>query len=150
MDHNRNRRTLAATFIAAALAATFAAPAAGQEPRTLKMQSSWPASLIIHDNFRLIADRVDKLTGGSLKIETLAAGLDVTPKDIMGMGLGGLLKEIPTRPQPREGGSTVASSPRIAALILAWLILGQGMAPRQIVGALIVVGAVVLIGVKRH
>lgn len=35
------------------------------------------------------------------------------------MGLGGLLKEIPTRPQPREGGSTAASSPRIAALILA-------------------------------
>ena len=38
----------------------------------------------------------------------------------------------------------------IAALILAWAILGQGMAPRQIVGALIVVGAVVLIGTKRH
>jgi len=38
----------------------------------------------------------------------------------------------------------------IAALILAWLILGQGMAPRQIVGALIVVGAVILIGAKRH
>lgn len=38
----------------------------------------------------------------------------------------------------------------IAALILAWFILGQGMAPRQIVGALIVVGAVILIGAKRH
>jgi drug/metabolite transporter (DMT)-like permease len=38
----------------------------------------------------------------------------------------------------------------IAALILAWFILGQGMAPRQIVGALIVVGAVILIGTKRH
>ena len=38
----------------------------------------------------------------------------------------------------------------IAALILGWAILGQGMAPRQIVGALIVVGAVVLIGTKRH
>ncbi|MGD9952868.1 MAG: EamA family transporter [Burkholderiales bacterium] len=38
----------------------------------------------------------------------------------------------------------------IAALILAWLILGQAMAPRQIVGALIVVGAVILIGAKRH
>jgi drug/metabolite transporter (DMT)-like permease len=38
----------------------------------------------------------------------------------------------------------------IAALILAWLVLGQGMALRQIVGALIVVGAVVLVGTKRH
>jgi drug/metabolite transporter (DMT)-like permease len=38
----------------------------------------------------------------------------------------------------------------IAALILGWAILGQGMAPRQIVGALIVVGAVILIGTRRH
>jgi drug/metabolite transporter (DMT)-like permease len=38
----------------------------------------------------------------------------------------------------------------IAALILAWLVLGQGMALRQIVGALIVVGAVILVGTKRH
>lgn len=38
----------------------------------------------------------------------------------------------------------------IAALALGWAILGQGVAPRQIVGALIVVGAVVLIGAKKH
>jgi len=38
----------------------------------------------------------------------------------------------------------------IAALAMGWLILGQGMAPRQLVGAFIVVGAVILIGAKRH
>lgn len=38
----------------------------------------------------------------------------------------------------------------IAALILGWAILGQSVAPRQLVGALIVVGAVILIGTKRH
>lgn len=38
----------------------------------------------------------------------------------------------------------------IAALFLAWAILGQGVAPRQMLGALIVVGAVILIGAKRH
>jgi len=38
----------------------------------------------------------------------------------------------------------------IAALILGWAILGQAVAPRQLVGALIVVGAVILIGTKRH
>lgn len=38
----------------------------------------------------------------------------------------------------------------IAALFLGWAVLGQGMAPRQIVGAMIVVGAVILIGMKRH
>jgi drug/metabolite transporter (DMT)-like permease len=38
----------------------------------------------------------------------------------------------------------------IAALILGWAILGQGMAPRQVVGALIVIGAVILVGTRRH
>ena len=63
--------------------------------------------------------RSPKLNGFDWVLARLAAGLDVTPKDIMGMGLGGLLKEIPTRPQPREGGSTAPSAPCIAALILA-------------------------------
>lgn len=38
----------------------------------------------------------------------------------------------------------------VAALILGWVILGQTMEPRQLVGAFIVVGAVILIGTKRH
>lgn len=63
--------------------------------------------------------RSPKLNGFDWVLARLSAGLEVTPKDIMSMGLGGLLKEIPTRPQPREGGSIAASSPRIAALILA-------------------------------
>jgi drug/metabolite transporter (DMT)-like permease len=37
----------------------------------------------------------------------------------------------------------------IAALALGWAILGQSMAPRQLVGAAIVVGAVLLLGAKR-
>jgi molybdenum cofactor cytidylyltransferase len=63
--------------------------------------------------------RSPKLNGFDWVLARLAAGMEVTSQDIMRMGLGGLLKEIPTRPQPREGGSTAASSPRIAALILA-------------------------------
>lgn len=35
-------------------------------------------------------------------LDRLIAGLDVTARDIAGMGVGGLLMEIPTRPQPRE------------------------------------------------
>ncbi len=38
----------------------------------------------------------------------------------------------------------------IAVLFLAWPILGQGVAPRQIVGALIVVGAVIALGTARR
>lgn len=38
----------------------------------------------------------------------------------------------------------------IAVLLLAWPILGQGVAPLQIVGALVVVGAVVALGTAKH
>lgn len=38
----------------------------------------------------------------------------------------------------------------IAALALGWAILGQAVAARQLVGALIVVGAVILLGSRRH
>jgi len=54
-------------------------------------------------------------------------------------------------PQLKSPSNTAALNfEPIAALILGWAILGQTVAPRQMVGALIVVGAVVLIGTKRH
>jgi drug/metabolite transporter (DMT)-like permease len=54
---------------------------------------------------------------------------------------------------PRIGAATNTAALNfepVAALILGWVVLGQGMAARQIVGALIVVGAVILIGTRRH
>src|SRR5207302_3613979 len=39
--------------------------------------------------------------------------------DIMRMGVGGLLQEIPSRPQPRDAESTILRAPRIAAVVLA-------------------------------
>ncbi len=65
-----------------------------------------------------------KLNGFDWVLERLAAGLRVTPQDIMAMGVGGLLSEIPTRPQPRgakpgeQAGATMRL-PRITALVLA-------------------------------
>lgn len=54
-------------------------------------------------------------------------------------------------PQLRSPSNTAALNfEPIAALILGWAILAQTVEPRQMVGALIVVGAVVLIGTKRH
>src|SRR5690606_3963720 len=51
----------------------------------------------------------------------LLAGLRVGPEDISGLGVGGLLMEIASRPQPRE--TPVAKAPKVAALVLA---AGQG------------------------
>jgi molybdenum cofactor cytidylyltransferase len=46
--------------------------------------------------------RSPALNGADWVIERIVCGLDVTPGDIAAMGVGGLLKEIPTRPRPRE------------------------------------------------
>lgn len=50
--------------------------------------------------------RSPALNGADWVLERLACGLAVTEDDIAAMGVGGLLKEIPTRPQPRERRST--------------------------------------------
>ncbi len=46
--------------------------------------------------------RSPALNGADWVLERVICGLDVTGEDIAGMGVGGLLKEIPTRPMPRE------------------------------------------------
>jgi TRAP-type mannitol/chloroaromatic compound transport system substrate-binding protein len=80
---NRSLRTMLAGLAAAAIVGV-AAPATAQQPsRTLKMQSSWPASLTLQDGFRMLAERVDKLTAGALKIDALAAGQVVPPFEVL-------------------------------------------------------------------
>ncbi|MFC6687280.1 molybdopterin-binding protein [Jhaorihella thermophila] len=47
--------------------------------------------------------RSPALNGADWVLSRVACGIPVTSEDIAGMGVGGLLKEIPTRPQPRRG-----------------------------------------------
>ncbi|MCY1125992.1 molybdopterin-binding protein [Frigidibacter sp. RF13] len=49
--------------------------------------------------------RSPALNGADWVLERLACGLAVTDEDIATMGVGGLLKEIPTRPLPRDRGA---------------------------------------------
>lgn len=71
--------------------------------------------------------RSPKLNGFDWVLQRLCAGLEIGRRDIMHLGGGGLLKEIPTRPMPRDqgardsspAGSSAPRRPRIAALILA-------------------------------
>lgn len=65
-----------------------------------------------------------KLNGFDWVLERVLAGIAVTSADIAAMGVGGLLKEIDSRPQPRLGAAGTAQetarvAPRIAALVLA-------------------------------
>lgn len=63
--------------------------------------------------------RSPKLNGFDWVLQRLAADLTVTRADVMAMGAGGLLKEISTRPQPRDHESPPKTAPRIAAIVLA-------------------------------
>jgi drug/metabolite transporter (DMT)-like permease len=48
------------------------------------------------------------------------------------------------------GNSAIMNVEPVFALVLAWLILGQAIAPVQVAGALIVVGAVMALGMRRR
>ncbi|HVB16145.1 MAG TPA: molybdopterin-binding/glycosyltransferase family 2 protein [Stellaceae bacterium] len=73
--------------------------------------------------------RSPKMNGFDWVLERLVAGVPVGPRDIMRMGAGGLLAEIPSRPLPRAEASPAPATkapapkippgPRIAALLLA-------------------------------
>lgn len=65
--------------------------------------------------------RSPKLNGFDWVLQRLAADVPVGPADIVAMGVGGLLMEIPTRPQPREQAprEPAPEQPRIAAVLLA-------------------------------
>ncbi len=63
--------------------------------------------------------RSPRLNGADWVLERLACGLEVSSAEISRMGVGGLLKEIPSRPEPRGGGASAPRRPEIAALMLA-------------------------------
>ena len=64
--------------------------------------------------------RSPKLNGFDYVLWRLLAGLRVGPGELTAMGVGGLMNEIPSRPQPRdEQPSEAPRMPRIAAIVLA-------------------------------
>ncbi|RWL98431.1 MAG: 4-diphosphocytidyl-2C-methyl-D-erythritol kinase [Mesorhizobium sp.] len=71
--------------------------------------------------------RSPKENGFDWVLDRLIAGLDVTASDIAGMGVGGLLMEIPTRPQPREP----APQPARSALKVDIVLLAAGRSSRM-------------------
>lgn len=52
--------------------------------------------------------RSPALNGADWVLERVACGLPVSGADIAAMGVGGLLKEIPSRPQPRRGAKALS------------------------------------------
>ena len=63
--------------------------------------------------------RSPKLNGFDWVLARVMADIPVSATDVMDMGAGGLLAEIPTRPAPREGRPNLQRSPRVAGIVLA-------------------------------
>jgi molybdenum cofactor cytidylyltransferase len=67
--------------------------------------------------------RSPKLNGFDWVLRRFLCDLPVGPEDVMRMGVGGLLKEIPSRPQPRADqprpGRAAAGPHKVAAIVLA-------------------------------
>ena len=65
------------------LAAAVLGTAAHAQTKTVKMQSSWPAGIAAQDHFRVFADRLDKISGGTVKVEVMAAGQIVPAFEVL-------------------------------------------------------------------
>jgi molybdenum cofactor cytidylyltransferase len=63
--------------------------------------------------------RSPKENGFDWVLARLLADVPVSAADIMDMGAGGLLAEIPSRPSPREGKPEANLAPKITAIVLA-------------------------------
>ena len=63
--------------------------------------------------------RSPKLNGFDFVLQRLFADVKVTGRDLMRMGVGGLLKEIPIRGQLRDAPPSALRAPRITAVVLA-------------------------------
>ncbi|PWC34365.1 molybdopterin-binding/glycosyltransferase family 2 protein [Azospirillum sp. TSO35-2] len=64
--------------------------------------------------------RSPKLNGFDWVLQRIAAGIPPGRAEVMRMGVGGLLAEIPTRPLPRAGiAPETPRAPRVTALVLA-------------------------------
>jgi molybdenum cofactor cytidylyltransferase len=63
--------------------------------------------------------RSPRLNGYDYVLRRILAGVPVGGADLARLGVGGLLKEIPGRPQPREPEAAVPRAPKIAAIVLA-------------------------------
>ena len=80
-----------ANAVAAAVSITFCITASAQAPKTIKMQSTWPASNTLQGHFKIFAERTEKLTQGSIRIDAMPAGqvvpafevLDATHKKVL-------------------------------------------------------------------
>jgi len=135
-DSSRRKFLKGSLATAAGVAAgTFGAPAVvtAAAPKVIKMQTSWPSSDIWMDFARQYVDRVEKMSGGRLKIDLLPAGAVVGAFQVMDAVNDGLIDAAHTVPVYWYGKNKAASlfgtGPVFggsATTMLAWFNNGGG------------------------
>jgi len=136
-EPNSRRKFLKGTLAAAAgvAAGTFGAPAVvtAQSPKVVKMQTSWPSSDIWMDFAREYTERVEKMSGGRLKIDLLPAGAVVGAFQVMDAVSDGVLDAAHTVPVywygKHKAASLFGTGPVFggdANTMLAWFNAGGG------------------------
>ncbi len=107
--------------------------AAHMKPRVVKMQTSWPASDIWMDFARQYTDRVEKMSGGRLKVDLLPSGAVVKAFQVMDAVHDGVLDAAHTVPVywygKHKAASLFGTGPVFggsATTMLAWFNGGGG------------------------
>ncbi len=141
MTENTEKKTLSrrkllkgGTVAAGAAAGAIAMPhVARAQPKVLKMQGSWGAASIFSEMAKQYTDRVDKMSGGSLKIDYLPSGAVVQAFQVQDAVNDGVLDAAHTVTAYWYGKNKAASlfgtGPVFganAAQILAWIHYGGG------------------------
>lgn len=147
MNHSMQRESVTrrrllktgAVVAGATAASALAAPAAiGQSPTVVKMQTSWPASDIWMDFARQYVERVEKMSGGRLKIDLLPAGAVVGAFQVLDAVNDGVIDAAHTVPVywygKHKAASLFGTGPVFggsATTMLAWFYAGGGEALYQ-------------------
>lgn len=134
-DQESSRRSFLKGGLAVAGTAILGAPAVvtAAAPKVVKMQTSWPASDIWMDFAREYTHRVEKMSGGRLKIDLLPAGAVVKAFQVMDAVSDGVLDAAHSVPVYWYGKNKAASlfgtGPVFggsATTMLAWFNTGGG------------------------
>jgi TRAP-type mannitol/chloroaromatic compound transport system substrate-binding protein len=131
---NRRKFLKGGAIAATAATATVAFPNVSRaQTITLKMQSSWPATDIFQDMAKQYVERVEKMSGGRLKIDLLAAGAVVPALNIQDAVHSGVLDAghhvTAYWYKKNKAASLFGTGPVFganAAQILAWMHFGGG------------------------
>ncbi|MCT8970440.1 TRAP transporter substrate-binding protein [Microbaculum marinisediminis] len=131
---SRRKFLAGAATVAGGAAATVAMPQVSRaQTKTLKMQSSWSASDIFQEMAQQYADRVEKMSGGRLKVDLLPSGAVVQAFQVQDACHDGVLDGAHTVTAYWYGKDKAASlfgtGPVFganASQILAWIHFGGG------------------------